>query len=314
MPFYRRTISTVQTASRRGEDSWRRKRSRRGRRRRVWQGEEQSRLGDLEDNRARLMERSETHLEDEGECEAETGPGAGSCGAGGLKHKIVVMGAARVGKSSLIQQFLYSTFSPKYKRTVEEMHHADFTVAGVHLTLDILDTSGSFEFPAMRALSISSADAFILVYSVVDAATFDEARVIREQIIQTKANKAVPIVVVGNKLDLADDAREVSYETTESIVTVDWENGFVEASAKDNINVTQVFKELLAQAKVKYNLSPALRRRRRQSLPPTAQAATSPNPAIPSAAQLAHLQRIQEKHAGGGGGGPGGKRNSCVIS
>lgn len=35
-------------------------------------------------------------------------------------------------------------------------------------------------------------------------------------------------------------------------MTVDWENGFVEASAKENINVSQIFKELLVQAKVKY--------------------------------------------------------------
>ncbi|EDW05008.1 GH22161 [Drosophila grimshawi] len=58
----------------------------------------------------------------------------------------------------------------------------------------------------------------------------------------------------------------VEYATTESVVTVDWENGFVEASAANNDNITQVFKELLAQAKITYNLSPALRRRR-QSLP-----------------------------------------------
>lgn len=93
----------------------------------------------------------------------------------------------------------------------------------------------------------------------------------------------------------------------ESVVTVDWENGFVEASAKENENVTKVFKELLVQAKVKYNLSPALRRKRRQSLPPPQHQAG--NPAIPSAAQLAHLRSIQERHTGAGG-----KRNSCSIS
>lgn len=48
-----------------------------------------------------------------------------------VRHKIVVMGAAKVGKSSIITQFLYGSFSPKYKRTVEEMHHGDFNVSGV---------------------------------------------------------------------------------------------------------------------------------------------------------------------------------------
>lgn len=65
----------------------------------------------------------------------------------------------------------------------------------------------------MRALSISSADAFILVYDVTDASTFEEVRMIRDQIHETKATTAVPIVVVGNKIDLAvekEDARKVS--------------------------------------------------------------------------------------------------------
>lgn len=130
--------------------------------------------------------------------------------AGHARHKIVVMGAAKVGKSSLICQFLYGTFSPKYKRTVEEMHHGDFSVGGVTLTLDILDTSGAYEFPAMRALSMSSADAFILVYDVNDASTFEEVRALRDQIHETKGGTAVPIVIVGNKVDLADERREVS--------------------------------------------------------------------------------------------------------
>ncbi|CAK1581756.1 unnamed protein product [Parnassius mnemosyne] len=234
-----------------------------------------------------------------------------------VRHKIVVLGAAKVGKSSLISQFLYNTFSYKYKRTVEEMHHGDFNVSGVRLTLDILDTSGAYEFPAMRALSMQSADAFILVYDITEANTFAEVRALRDQIHEIKQSTAVPIVVVGNKVDLAETGeREVEFHTTESVVTVDWENGFVEASAKDNINVSQIFKELLVQAKVKYNLSPALRRRRRQSLPPGPQgppgtsnssSAHANQPHVPSPAQLAHLQQIRERHAHS-------KRNSCIIS
>ncbi|KAL4714566.1 hypothetical protein ACJJTC_006612 [Scirpophaga incertulas] len=232
-----------------------------------------------------------------------------------VRHKIVVLGAAKVGKSSLISQFLYGTFSTKYKRTIEEMHHGDFNVSGVRLTLDILDTSGAYEFPAMRALSMQSADAFILVYDITDADSFSEVRALRDQIHETKESTAVPIVVVGNKVDLAETGeRQVEFHTTESVVTVDWENGFVEASAKDNVNVSQIFKELLVQAKVKYNLSPALRRRRRQSLPtgPQGPPGSSPTPPtsshqphVPSPAQLAHLQQIRERHS---------KRNSCVIS
>ncbi|XP_047512963.1 ras-related protein Rap-2b [Pieris napi] len=233
-----------------------------------------------------------------------------------VRHKIVVLGAAKVGKSSLISQFLYGTFSPKYKRTIEEMHHGDFNVAGVRLTLDILDTSGAYEFPAMRALSMQSADAFILVYDITDLDSFAEVRALRDQIHETKESTAVPIVVVGNKVDMAESGeRQVDFHTTESVVTVDWENGFVEASAKDNMNVSQIFKELLVQAKVKYNLSPALRRRRRQSLPTGPQgppgSAASPSssnaPHVPSAAQLAHLQQIRERNANS-------KRNSCSIS
>lgn len=110
------------------------------------------------------------------------------------------MGAAKVGKSAIINQFLYNTFSPKYKRTVEEMHRGDFNVSGIQLTLDILDTSGSYDFPAMRELSIRSADAFVLVYDVNDASTFAEVEALRSQILASKGT--VPIVVVGNKVDL----------------------------------------------------------------------------------------------------------------
>lgn len=57
----------------------------------------------------------------------------------------------------------------------------------------------------MRSLSISSADAFILVYDITDASTFEVIRLIRDQIHEVKKSQEVPIVVVGNKLDLVEE-------------------------------------------------------------------------------------------------------------
>ncbi|KAJ6648006.1 Ras-related protein Rap1 [Pseudolycoriella hygida] len=86
-------------------------------------------------------------------------------------------------------------------------------------------------FPAMRALSMQSADAFILVYDITDSSTFDEARVIRDQIHETKATTAVPIVVVGNKIDLLEDEpdkRELLWNQKERKKCKNYENNVEE--------------------------------------------------------------------------------------
>jgi small GTP-binding protein len=192
----------------------------------------------------------------------------GSTSSGVLreKHRVVVMGAAQTGKSQIISQFLYDKFSEKYRQTIEELHRGEYELPdGSSLTLDILDTSGAFEFPAMRALSISTGNAFILVFSLNDKESFEEVKRLREEILEKrKGSGPVPIVVVGNKTDLHE--RFMSQEVVESIVSLDWECGYCECSAKENTGILDVFKELLVQAKIRYNLSPAVRRRR-QSLP-----------------------------------------------
>uniref|UniRef100_A0A8D8YWM1 GTP-binding protein Rhes n=2 Tax=Cacopsylla melanoneura TaxID=428564 RepID=A0A8D8YWM1_9HEMI len=180
------------------------------------------------------------------------------------QRRVVVMGGARVGKSSIISQFLYDRFISRYKETVEELHRGEYELPdGAQLTLDILDTSGAYQFPAMRDLSISTADAFVLVYAVDDESSWEFVKDLREQIV-TKRGPMVPIVIVGNKCEL--EFKDVRREVAETITLYDWQCGYVECSAKENYNIIQVFKELLSQAKVQYNLSPAVRRRR-QSLP-----------------------------------------------
>lgn len=97
------------------------------------------------------------------------------------KQRVVVMGSAAVGKSQIISQFLYEKFSCRYRATVEELHRGEYDLPDdSSLTLDILDTSGAFAFPAMRDLSISTSNAFILVFSVDNEESWNEVAVLRE--------------------------------------------------------------------------------------------------------------------------------------
>lgn len=45
--------------------------------------------------------------------------------------------------------------------------------------------------------------------------------------------------MVGNKADL-EERRQVKKELAETLVEIDWEHGFIETSARSNVNILQV--------------------------------------------------------------------------
>ena len=109
------------------------------------------------------------------------------------------------------------------------------------------DTGGTYvdDFPAMLGVSLQSADGVILVYSVAEVSSFREVARLRS-LVQSYKGATVPIVVVGNKTDLP---RGISKELVEARVRHNWEHGYVECCAKDDVNITAIFRELLIQAK-----------------------------------------------------------------
>lgn len=99
------------------------------------------------------------------------------------QRRIVVFGAARVGKSSIIRQFLFDDFKKKYSKTVEDFYVVQYNLINdASLTLEIVDTAGYYEFPAMRQLAISTGDAFLLVYAVNDANSWDRIHLLRAEV------------------------------------------------------------------------------------------------------------------------------------
>jgi len=171
------------------------------------------------------------------------------------RFRLVVMGDSYVGKSSIIKRFLYGTFNIDYVATVEDLFSQDFEVGGTCLKVDILDTAGDAQFPAMRRLSIASAQAFLLVYSVSDPLSFVTIKHRFEEIKEQRADfQDIPIVVVGNKQDVV---REIEPGDVQ-----DWAQNFLpqerthvlECSAVDNHNIREIFKSFLKLSKLNFSI------------------------------------------------------------
>ncbi len=59
------------------------------------------------------------------------------------RYRLVVLGASRTGKSSIIHMFLNGKFLDTYKETVEDLHYREFTIDDKTIKVDILDTAGN---------------------------------------------------------------------------------------------------------------------------------------------------------------------------
>lgn len=162
-------------------------------------------------------------------------------------YRVVVFGSAGVGKSSLVLRFVKGTFKDAYLPTVEDTYRQVIPINKLVCTLQITDTTGSHQFPAMQRLNIQKGHAFILVYSITNRASLDELRLIYKDIVQIKGGpqemQHVPVMLVGTKCD-EDEQRTVTQAQAEQLAQA-WGCAFIETSAKTNVNVKEVFTELL---------------------------------------------------------------------
>jgi small GTP-binding protein len=83
-----------------------------------------------------------------------------------------------------------------------DFYRKEIEVEGQPATLEILDTAGTEQFASMRDLYIRNGQGFILVFSIVSEQSFNDIKQMRQQICRVKANDKVPIILVGNKVDL----------------------------------------------------------------------------------------------------------------
>ena len=162
--------------------------------------------------------------------------------------KLVLLGEAAVGKSSLVLRFVSNDFQENKEPTIGAAFLTQKCTIGERtIKYEIWDTAGQERFASLAPMYYRNAQAAIVVYDITKPASFIKARHWVKEL-HEQANRDITIALVGNKLDLVEDdsaedgetLRKVSVEEGQSLAD---EEGllFFEASAKTGNNVNEVF-------------------------------------------------------------------------
>ncbi|KAM3877152.1 ras homolog family member Ua [Diretmus argenteus] len=134
--------------------------------------------------------------------------GAGSAGAGGgdRRVKCVLVGDGAVGKTSLVVSYTTNGYPTEYVPTAFDNFSAVVSVDGQPVKLQLCDTAGQDEFDKLRPLCYTNADVFLLCFSVVSPASFQN---VPEKWVPEIRRHAplVPLVLVGTQCDLREDVK-----------------------------------------------------------------------------------------------------------
>jgi small GTP-binding protein len=108
----------------------------------------------------------------------------------------------------------------------------------------IWDTAGQERFKSLRTPFYRGSDICLLTYAVDDRTSFRNLALWRNEFLyyaDVKEGTTFPFLVVGNKVDISSDQREVSCEEARAWCLENGNPPHVETSAKDATNVEQAF-------------------------------------------------------------------------
>ncbi|KAK8384869.1 hypothetical protein O3P69_014437 [Scylla paramamosain] len=137
----------------------------------------------------------------------------------GRTSRVVVAGARQCGKTSILEKAIYanSTAEKQYIPTVEDTYVGIVeTERGTREKLRFYDTAGlDAQHRNLPQHYHALADGYVLVYSVTDSLSFQLLTDMKKDIDRHKEKKDVPIIILGNKSDLAGSSGGVDEATAE---------------------------------------------------------------------------------------------------
>ena len=164
--------------------------------------------------------------------------------------KLLLLGDAGVGKTSLLNQFVNREFTAQYKATIgSDFSSKQLDVDGHYVTLQIWDTAGQERFQSLGPTFYRGTDCCILVYDVTKPQTFENIKKWRNEFalqLGLSNTAEFPFLLLGNKSDLPDHAVQIS--AAREFAQMNGEMLVYEVSAKTAEGVQTAFEAIVKKA------------------------------------------------------------------
>lgn len=162
------------------------------------------------------------------------------------KYKIVVLGEANVGKTSIINSYLYCKFDKNQQSTIGINQYNNIELDDFNATISIWDTAGDERYRAIIPFYFRDSQGVVLVFDLTNEESFEKISYWIElynehSSTSIKAN----FILIGNKKDLVQD-RCVSSEAAHEFALFN-QIEYFETSALTGENIEESFYELVSE-------------------------------------------------------------------
>jgi len=119
--------------------------------------------------------------------------------------KTVVVGDGAVGKTCMLISYTKNSFPEEYVPTVFDNYTCNVMIDKRTVNLGLWDTAGQGEYDKLRYLSYPQTDVVLICFGLDSSASYVNVR--EKWILEIRQHlPSVPIILVGCKADLRDDA------------------------------------------------------------------------------------------------------------
>lgn len=156
-------------------------------------------------------------------------------------YRVVLLGKASVGKTSIINRLINNTFEEWTGSTIGAAFHSYKNEKYNDVILEIWDTAGQERYRSLAPMYYRNSSIALIVYDITDKESFKIAKGWIQEIYNNEKNSI--IALIGNKTDLLKDRKItineiLNYTNNKNIL-------YYEVSALSGNNIKNTFNDII---------------------------------------------------------------------